>query len=98
MARLKNIVHSQDACTMIFEGNPKKPEPVTGIIKFPGGDVEVTRCSNNKDYWVHVSVENVGNVIGSRLDHTDNLSSVPELPDHDTLKHFAILISPDGEE
>ena len=41
------VVHSDDAATIIFKGDRRRPEPSTGIIKFPGGHVEVTRCSDN---------------------------------------------------
>lgn len=55
MAKAK-VVHSEDAVTVIFKGNPKSPEPSTGIIKFPGGHVEVTRCSDNQ-YWAHLYID-----------------------------------------
>jgi hypothetical protein len=34
-------------------GDKKNPEHDTFIVYFPGGFVEITRCTNN-DYWAHV--------------------------------------------
>jgi len=68
MAKLKNIVHSKDACTLIFKGNEKIPEPSLGVIKFPGGFVEVSRCSDGS-YYAHISSDCSDNIIDSRIDY-----------------------------
>lgn len=36
-------------------GNPKNPEPAEHRIEFPGGTVNITRCSDG-DYWAHILV------------------------------------------
>ena len=38
---------------VVLEGNPSKPEPESFRIHFPGGVVDIERCSDNS-YWVHV--------------------------------------------
>jgi hypothetical protein len=40
---------------MVFKGDKKTPEPSTGVIKFPGGNIEVTRTSSGS-YWAHISI------------------------------------------
>lgn len=90
MARLNNIVHSGDACTMIFEGDKSKPEPATGIIKFPGGNVEVSRTSDG-GYWVHVSVGHPDYIISSRIDYEGNVD-IAQLPDQQAVRHLAIRV------
>lgn len=36
-----------------LEGNPKKPEPISFRVEFPGGQIDIERCADNS-YWVHV--------------------------------------------
>jgi hypothetical protein len=50
---LKVIAFGTDALGVELLGNPKLPEPVTFLLKFPGGEVEVSRTTDG-DYWVHV--------------------------------------------
>lgn len=39
---------------IVVEGDPKKPEPPhVAMIEFPGGNVNVTRTTDNK-YWIHI--------------------------------------------
>lgn len=38
-----------------LEGNPRKPEPVSFRVKFPGGEVDIERCENGS-YWVHTLI------------------------------------------
>lgn len=95
MAKAK-VVHSEDAVTVVFQGNPKNPEPGSAIIKFPGGHVEVTRTSDNR-YWAHVEVENPENTHDSRIDYNHDgyvatNGSIPDVPHADKIKHMAILI------
>ena len=40
-------------------GDPAQPEPTHVLIKFPGGEVDVTRTEGD-DYWVHVTVNRPG--------------------------------------
>lgn len=98
MARLKNIVHSEDACTMIFNGNPKSPEPSLGVIKFPGGHVEVSRCSDNT-YYAHIEVNDTVEVVASRIDYEWPHSQdhgIKDIPDHNKIRHIAFRIK-DGK-
>ena len=94
MARLRNIVHSDDACTMIFEGNKSKAEPSCGIIKFPGGRIEVSRTST-QTYWVHISIDNHEFIVGSRIDYEyehSKIHRIPEIPDQEFIQHIAVEI------
>lgn len=103
MARAK-VVHSEDACTIIFEGNKTSPEPAFGIIKFPGGHVEVTRCDNGT-YWAHISIKDDtgdssknGKIVKSRFDYDYETSikmnkNVVPIPEEQGIEHIAIRIA-----
>lgn len=94
MARLKNIVHSQDACTMIFKGDKSNAEPSMGAIKFPGGYVEVSRCSDGS-YYAHIVADNSDEIIDSRVDYNYEAglkNGIPEIPDMDKIKKLSIKI------
>jgi len=94
MARLRNIIHSQDACTMVFEGNPSKPEPSLGAIKFPGGRVEVSRVAG--EYWAHISVDDGIQITDSRIDYDREHSfknGIPDVPDAQHIKHIAVRVA-----
>lgn len=68
MSKKFKIVNSDDALTIIVEGNPKNPEPSTAVIKFPGGSVEVSRTADGS-YWAHITrLVNNAHVIDSRVD------------------------------
>ena len=54
---------------IIFKGDHVVPEPSTGVIKFPGGHVEVSRTSDGK-YWAHIAVDNPSNIAKSRIDYS----------------------------
>lgn len=91
MAKAK-VYHSEDAVTIVFKGDPRSPEPSTGIIKFPGGHVEVSRCSNG-EYWAHVAVVDPRNVVDGRIDRTDRFQAASDLPDAHAINHIAIRVS-----
>lgn len=93
MARA-TVVHSQDACTIVFKGNPKSPEPTSGIVKFPGGHVEVSRNDDNS-YWIHVQVEGSDRMIDSRIDYDieyARVNGIPEIKDADHINHIAVRV------
>lgn len=107
MARAE-IVHSDDAVAVIFRGNPRRPEPSTGVIKFPGGHVEVSRASDGT-YWVHVERNTrindpdsdvLGVITESRIDHTYEARArgIPPMPAHQDIQHVAIRIARAGRE
>lgn len=88
------VVHSEDAVTVIFKGNPKSPEPSTAIVKFPGGHVEVARCLDNS-YWIHFAVDHPDNTKDSRIDYAyeEHLKhGIIDVPDADKIKHLAVRI------
>jgi hypothetical protein len=92
MARAK-VTHSEDAVQITFDGDRNRPEPATAVIKFPGGHVEVTRCSDGT-YWAHTEVTEPANVIEGRIDHTVNSPIwVADLPNAETVKKIAIRVA-----
>ena len=95
MAKAK-VVHSEDACMIIFKGNPKKPEPRTGVIRYPGGHVEVTRTSDGS-YWVHLAVDDAVNIINSRIDYNyekwcETNGEILRVPKEGNIKKIAIRV------
>lgn len=95
MARAK-VTHSEDAVQITFNGDKRNPEPSTGVIQFPGGHIEVSRCSDGS-YWAHVEVVDPTNIVGSRIDYSHGaqmeLREIPEVPRATEIKHIAIRIS-----
>lgn len=99
MAKHK-IVHHQDATSIIVEGDIRNPEPTHAIIKFPGGVVEVARCSDGS-YWAHVSArpddvpeEDRGfMVVSSRIDYDfehSRIHGIPAIPDQDHVTKYGM--------
>lgn len=91
------VVHSDDACTIIFKGNPKSPEPSMGAIRFPGGRVEVSRCSDGT-YYAHLYRDEDSQVVDSRIDYDYEYSQkhgIPDIPDQDNVQKLAMRI--DGQ-
>jgi hypothetical protein len=99
-----NVIHSQDACTIVFKGSKNTPEPSTGIIKFPGGHVEVSRTSDGC-YWAHIQInqknsdefEITGCIKESRIDYTHegylkNNMNIPSIPAEEFIQHIAVKI------
>lgn len=77
------IVRSGDATTLIIEGDIRRPEPGSAVIRFPGGFAEVTRCTDGT-YWAHVQADGavptesrVRYDYGSYLQH--GVSEIPDL-------------------
>lgn len=104
MAKAHKIVKSDDATTLLIAGDIRNPEPSAAIIKFPGGYVEVSRCSDNS-YWVHIqrNLENnpevditEGAIADSRIDYTPEVWSqygnIPNIPAHADIQHIAVRI------
>ncbi len=96
MAKAK-VVHSEDAATIIFKGDKRHPEPTYGIIKFPGGHVEVSRTTDGQ-YWAHVSVDDNGRITDSRIDYQHEAykrhnGSIPPIPAHEDIQHMAIKVT-----
>lgn len=91
MARAK-VTHSDDAVQITFNGNKKYPEPGTGVIKFPGGHVEVSRCTDG-NYWAHIAVVSGANIVEGRIDRVGRVDAVKDLEDADKVNHIAIRVA-----
>lgn len=92
MARAK-VTHSEDAVQITFNGDRRNPEPSTAVIKFPGGHVEVSRCSDGS-YWAHIEVVDHINIMSSRVDYMHGGSiSVRDLPEANLVKKLSIKVS-----
>jgi len=95
MAKAK-VTHSDDAVQITFNGDKRSPEPSTGVIKFPGGHVEVSRCSDGS-YFAHIQVVDSANVVGSRFDFQDasehNIKAVQEIPHGNLINHIAVRVA-----
>lgn len=91
MARAK-VVHSDDAVLVEFLGNPNSPEPSTGVIKFPGGHVEVSRCTDGT-YWAHINTVSGVNIVEGRIDRKCRVEAVEDMEDVKYIDHIAIRIS-----
>lgn len=91
MAKAK-VTHSDDAVQVTFKGDRRNPEPSTGIIKFPGGHIEVARCSDGT-YWAHVNVVDGANIVSGRIDRHGRIQAVADLEDVGSVNHIAIRIA-----
>lgn len=101
MARFK-VIHSEDAVCIDIQGDKRNPEPTTAIIKFPGGHVEVSRCSDGS-YWAHLtrndggSEEPAGEIVSSRIDLAREGAAdgrnVVEIPAHRHILKMAVRIA-----
>lgn len=96
MARAK-VVHSADAVHVLFRGDKRSPEPSTAVIQFPGGHVEVSRCSDGT-YWAHTEVVHPSNIVASRIDYDHegcviSGGAIPAVPYHDRIQHIAIQVA-----
>lgn len=94
MAKAK-VVHSSDGVEIIFRGDKSNPEPSIGVITFPGGHVEVSRCSDGS-YYAHLAVVDSANIVASRFDFQDSVQNgipaVTAIPNGNLIKHMAIRV------
>ncbi len=94
-----------DAMLVRLEGNKAKPEPSTFIVAFPGGEVEIARCSDDT-YWIHLNVSNptqfsrggpaAGRITDARLDIRGKHASDCNAGDFSdpNLYHVALKVAP----
>ena len=64
------------------------------IISFPGGDIEIARCSTG-EYWIHVAIQDDGLAIDCRVDGTntyDLSKQIGEAIKMAGVNHIAFLI------
>ena len=67
MAKRTAMTHSDDALTLHVKGDKRHPEPTMHVIQFPGGHVEVSRCSTGDEYWSHIHLHDCTEIVGSRV-------------------------------
>lgn len=101
MAKGFKLTRSEDALTVTIEGDVRNPEPTHAIIKFPGGVVEVARCSDGS-YWAHLSrdqhAENADDfaVVASRVEYgypEALFHGVGTIPAQDRVDKLAVCIA-----
>lgn len=85
-------------------GDKKKQiESAQHVIEFPGGAIEVSRCSDGT-YWAHIIVNrkfaqadcegmmsSLGEIVGGRIDHDNGVAQIPNLKN---ITQIALLIKP----
>ena len=89
------VIHSEDSCLIKFEGDKRRPEPSQAMIEFPGGFVEVSRCSDGT-YWAHVGKRENGKIVSSRVDYDLEGArelGIPDIAQEDKLVKLAMRIS-----
>lgn len=100
MAKAK-VVHSDDSCMIILKGNPNTPEPSTVIVKFPGGQVEISRCSDGKKFWAHTYINESAEIVNSRIDYDHEIYSrrdeegkkpIPKIEDQEHILKIAVQV------
>ena len=93
MAKQFKQVRSDDALTIIVAGDKRNPEPSTLVVKFPGGHIELARCSDGT-YWAHVEAVDNANIVGSRVEYQSGAAvTVGQLPDPDKVKKLSIRVA-----
>lgn len=96
MAKQFKQVRSDDALTIIVEGDKRNPEPSTLVVKFPGGHIELARCSDGT-YWVHFGAVDSTNIVGSRVQYNYEahveLGGVLDLPRAADITHLAVRVA-----
>ena len=107
MQRLKVIDFGTEVQGVKLKGNPKNPEPESFRVQFPGGDVDVTRTTDN-EYWVHIRVNRPeitideeapnGRIVDARLDIVDKHVAETDVGDFENpnLYHLAVRIAKEG--
>lgn len=101
MAKGHQIVRSEDATTVVIRGDVRNPEPTHAIIAFPGGTVEVARCSDGT-YWAHLALLPRGAigdesfaVLASRVDYNHEgwgEHGIPEIPSAHLVEKLSLRI------
>ena len=100
MSKQHRIVRSEDATTIVIDGDRRRPEPAHAIVRFPGGVIEVARASDGT-YWIHASRyvsppdedSPAGAIVESRIDYAyeEQPTGAPSaLPSG--VEHFALRI------
>lgn len=85
-------------------GEKTKPEPAQHIIEFPGGAIEVSRCSDGVHYWAHIHINQFwadrdcdglfstyAEVVDSRI---NNGKTISEIENQQDVVQIAVLIKP----
>lgn len=94
------ITHHADGVTITFTGDKKLGlEPSMGVIAFPGGRVEVSRCSDGT-YWAHLTVDTnssgacPGVPLESRVtyNYDGSKNGIIDVPDFDKILDIGIRI------
>lgn len=96
-----SVSHSQQATTILVKGDKRQPEPIHTIIIFPGGQIELTRCSDNEQYWVHVHLNEDTEITDSRQAYNHDvymkrlnagMKSIHEIEDAQSITQLALKV------
>lgn len=96
-AHLKVVSLGDNVLGVNLEGNPRKPEPDSFRVHFPGGAVDIERCTDNS-YWVHVicdSKDSVESREGPQDQHGRPYARFSEARLHMTTKHTSEAVMGD---
>jgi len=101
MAQAKLTKGGSDAFVTHIKGDKlTQAEAATYLTKFPGGHVEISRCTNG-DYWIHVHVnrsefdgEGAGRIKDARLDLLGKHAGEANVGDFNSpnLYHLAVRV------
>lgn len=79
--------------TVLVEGDLRNPEPSTVVVKFPGGHIELARCSDDT-YWAHIHAVDSANIVAGRIDYRHGAArSVADLPEAALVQKLAIRVA-----
>lgn len=94
------ISRSDDATAMLVFGDKTNPEPTLHVIQFPGGHVEVSRCSDGQ-YWSHIHLHHCTEITdsrvsydyeGSQLAEAQGIKSIHEMPLQNHIVQLAVKV------
>ena len=99
------LVGSAPKRITLYGDKSRKAESAEHIIEFPGGAIELARCSDGT-YWAHILVNRggviddsdgidgaVGQVIDSRIDYNRPPGDIREIADHAGIRQISIRIA-----
>ena len=87
---------------VLVKGDKRSPEPTLTVIKFPGGQVEVSRCSDGVSYWAHLHINESAEILDSRVEynheiyskrHDEGLKPIPKIEEQQHIRKMAVRLN-----